>query len=150
MKEYYLNPNTHLMTERKYPHIVIPGIRELRIYEVRQIPKTNTIKPINKTNMNLLNKMLNRIGDKGVHYTVCLIYAYIITLVILFTTNGNYLASSLSGIYAGTGIGIGKEYGDAKAHGNCWSWGDILADELGTISGTALACLTYYLIALWK
>lgn len=150
MKEYYLNPITHLMTEKKTPHIVIPGIRELRIYEVRQTPKTDTIKPINKTNMNLLNKMLNRIGDKGVHYTVCLIYAYIITLVILFTTHGNYLASFLSGIYAGTGIGLGKEYGDAKAHGNYWSWGDILADEAGTVSGTALAGLTYYLIALWK
>lgn len=100
--------------------------------------------------MNLLNKMLNRIGDKGVHYTVCLIYAYIITLVIMFTTHGNYLASSISGIYAGTGIGLGKEYGDAKAHGNYWSWGDILADEAGTVSGAALACLTYYLIALWK
>lgn len=98
----------------------------------------------------ILNWLLLRIGDKGVHYSVCLIYSYIITLIILFTSGGSYLSGNISGLSAGMGLGIGKEYGDAKAHGNYWSWGDILADFLGTISGNALASLTYYLIRLWN
>lgn len=96
----------------------------------------------------ILNWLLLRIGDKGAHYAVCLIYSYMITLIILFTSGGNYLSGNISGLSAGMGLGIGKEYGDANAQGNYWSWGDILADFLGTISGNALASLTYYLIRL--
>mgnify|MGYP003571450162 CR=1 FL=1 len=29
------------------------------------------------------------------------------------------------------GASVGKEYGDSKASGNKWSWGDIVADMLG-------------------
>ena len=29
---------------------------------------------------------------------------------------------------------MGKEYGDSKAQGNTWSWGDIVADGLGIVT----------------
>ena len=31
--------------------------------------------------------------------------------------------------------GIGKEYGDSKAHGNTWSWPDLAADAAGAFVG---------------
>ena len=35
------------------------------------------------------------------------------------------------GIGLSVGASFGKEYGDSKASGNKWSWGDIVADMLG-------------------
>lgn len=43
------------------------------------------------------------------------------------------------GIGLSIGASIGKEYGDSKASGNCWSWGDILADMLGMGVGILLS-----------
>ena len=37
------------------------------------------------------------------------------------------------------GASLGKEYGDSKASGNYWSWGDIIADMLGM--GCGLLCV---------
>ena len=57
--------------------------------------------------------------DKILHFTACLI-------------------PSLTGLYGATfaaGLAIGKEYGDSKATGNYWSWGDLLADGLGIVMG---------------
>lgn len=149
MKRYYLNPHTHLMTKIKSPHTIIPGIRTLSIFEVRkevtlQEQENKLLINKTKTNMNLLNKLLNRVGDKGVHYSICFMFSLIITLVILFIS-GSYWSGILSGLYAGTGLGIGKEYGDAKAHWNHWDWGDIIVDMLGTISGTAIALFIYWI-----
>lgn len=143
MKRYYLNPHTHLMTEIKSPHIIIPGIRTLSIFEVRKEVTLQENKPLlnkTKTHMDLLNKLLNRVGDKGVHYSICFMFSLIITLVILFIS-GSYWSGILSGLYAG----IGKEYGDAKAHWNHWDWGYIIVDILGTISGTIIALFIYWI-----
>lgn len=133
-----------MFSEIKEPRIILyPEIRSLIIREVKPKPQSIEVKPLDKTKMNLLDKMLNCIGDKGVHYSICLMFSLIITLIILLIS-GSYWSGILSGLYAGTGLGIGKEYGDMKAHGNYWSWGDILADMLGTISGTAITAFIYW------
>ena len=43
------------------------------------------------------------------------------------------------GIGLSIGASVGKEYGDSKATGNKWSWGDILADMLGMGCGIAIS-----------
>ena len=43
------------------------------------------------------------------------------------------------GIGLSIGASVGKEYGDSKASGNKWSWGDILADMLGMGCGIAIS-----------
>lgn len=45
------------------------------------------------------------------------------------------LINPIYGVFFGAGLGIGKEFGDNKALGNRWSWGDILADMLGVALG---------------
>lgn len=95
-----------------------------------------------------MNSIKHLVGDKGVHYFICLLYSLSITLVILFIS-GSYLfgvwSGALLGLYAGTGLSMDKGYGDAKAHGNYWNWGDILADMLGTISSTVIASFIYWI-----
>ncbi len=39
------------------------------------------------------------------------------------------------------GLALGKEYGDSKAQGNKWSWGDIMADGLGIACGIIIATM---------
>ncbi len=39
------------------------------------------------------------------------------------------------------GVSVGKEYGDSKAAGNKWSWGDIVADALGMGTGLLIVFL---------
>ena len=45
------------------------------------------------------------------------------------------LINPIYGVCFGAGLGLGKEFGDSKALGNRWSWGDILADALGVAFG---------------
>ncbi len=69
--------------------------------------------------------------DKALHFWLCAI-ATLIT---------GTAAGILSGAMFGAGLGIGKEYGDHKAPGNKWSWGDIGADALGIAAGAMAAYL---------
>lgn len=65
--------------------------------------------------------------DKILHFTACLI-------------------PSLAGLYGAAfaaGLAIGKEYGDSKATGNFWSWGDLLADGLGIVIGLIINFLIF-------
>ena len=68
--------------------------------------------------------------DKILHFSVCC----------FFSLFGFY------GVAFSAGLALGKEYGDSKASGNTWSWGDILADVLGCAVGFALGRL--YLLTL--
>lgn len=63
--------------------------------------------------------------DKALHFWLC-------ALATLIT---GIPSGMLAGIMFGTGLGIGKEYGDHEAPGNTWSWGDIGADTAGILIG---------------
>lgn len=83
--------------------------------------------------------------DKLQHLTVCAIASAIITAVVSWAgaslAGASLFACFVAGFLGGSAIGIGKEYGDSKAQGNCWSWGDIVADEAGAVLGAALVTL---------
>lgn len=69
--------------------------------------------------------------DKALHFRLCG-FATLVT---------GLPAGIVAGILFGAGLGIGKEYGDSKAPGNKWSWGDIGADALGIAAGAIAAFL---------
>ena len=59
--------------------------------------------------------------DKLYHFGICLIV-------------------SIFQPWLAVGLALGKEYGDSKAIGNKWDWGDILSDALGIILGVLIRC----------
>lgn len=69
--------------------------------------------------------------DKALHFWICSIATLVTGIP----------AGILAGVAFGAGLGIGKEYGDHKAPGNLWSWGDIGADALGIAAGAMAAYL---------
>ena len=81
--------------------------------------------------MKFLDKILRNIGigkDKLYHFGVCL--ATTIAVGVFF--------GAISGFLSAMFLGIGKEYGDSKAYGNKWSWGDIVANTIGATAGLLL------------
>lgn len=72
--------------------------------------------------------------DKLYHFGICAAVTFFIGLL------HDPVAGALSGIF----LGIGKEYGDHKAPGNIWSWGDLAADALGVVAGGVLSWQLYY------
>ena len=60
--------------------------------------------------------------DKLYHFSICFIV-------------------SIFNPWLAVGLALGKKYGDSKAQGNKWSWGDVVADGLGIVVGTALHIL---------
>jgi len=74
--------------------------------------------------------------DKWQHFTVCVIVAAIIATIVANTCALSF-PSCVAGFLGATACGIGKEYGDSRAHGNTWSWDDIVAD----VAGAAVGCL---------
>lgn len=66
--------------------------------------------------------------DKFLHAGVC----FLATAIGVLTTFwlGKVSALFCGGLFA-IGLGLGKEYGDSKAVGNKWDWGDIVADIVG-------------------
>ncbi len=79
--------------------------------------------------------------DKLQHFLVCLIVAAIIATIV---ANTCALPSCMAGFLGATACGIGKEYGDSKAHGNIWSWPDLAAD----ITGAVVGCLAGFVALL--
>lgn len=77
--------------------------------------------------------------DKIIHAAVCMAAVIIAGLATCWISVG---ASIGFGMGLAIGLGFGKEYGDSKATGDKWSWGDIVADLAGTaIGGTFMVLL---------
>ena len=72
--------------------------------------------------------------DKLQHFIVCIIIAAVIA-VIVANTCALAFPSCMAGFLGALACGIGKEYGDSKAHGNTWSWPDLAADAAGAFVG---------------
>lgn len=66
--------------------------------------------------------------DKKQHFIMCAFASLLIGLI-----------NPMCGVCFGSGIGIGKEFGDSKAPGNSWSWSDLVADFLGVLAGFIVA-----------
>ena len=71
-----------------------------------------------------LSKLLGVQSDKVLHFLVCFVIAFLLSFVNPIFGAG--LALVLSAY---------KEFTDMHKIGNFWSWGDLLADVLGIISG---------------
>lgn len=78
--------------------------------------------------------------DKILHGACCCFVAAMAT-VLLLLEGGRWYMGVTTGLLSAMGAGLGKEYGDYKASGNDWSWGDVLADAVGAVAGCAVGCL---------
>lgn len=76
--------------------------------------------------------------DKVLHFFACLAATVAAALA---TFKMGMWHSIIAGALFALGLGLGKEYGDSKASGNKWSWGDIIADLLGIIAGSGILLL---------
>lgn len=77
--------------------------------------------------MKLILWLSNKIGvqsDKILHFLVCFVVAFVLSFV-----------NPIFGAVVALIIGLYKEFIDSHKVGNTWSWGDLLADVLGIISG---------------
>lgn len=81
--------------------------------------------------------------DKMQHIVVCAIVAVVIAIVVA-NTCALPLPSCVAGFLGAMACGLGKEYGDSKAHGNTLSWPDIAAD----MAGAAIGCLAGFVALL--
>lgn len=75
------------------------------------------------------------------HFMVCLVVAAAIAIIVANTCALPF-PSCMAGFLGALGCGLGKEYGDSKAHGNTWSWADIAADLLGAAVGSLAGFVT--------
>ena len=82
--------------------------------------------------------------DKFLHFIVCC-GAAVLSSIPSFFFMDKWQCVYSSFLFP-IGLGLGKEYGDSKASGNKWSWGDVVADVLGVIVGSLLVLLTYSII----
>lgn len=82
--------------------------------------------------------------DKILHFTVCLI------ATVLSSVPGFFFMDKWQCVYSSLlfpiGLGLGKEYGDSKATGNKWSWGDIFADVIGITCGIGIIGVLYLIV----
>lgn len=74
--------------------------------------------------------------DKKLHFICCMLIAFATTMLIGILSN--WYAGGLAGLLTAMGTGVGKEYGDKANPNNRWDWYDILADLIGTVTGTVL------------
>lgn len=74
-------------------------------------------------------------NDKWQHFIVCLILAAVIAAIVA-NTCALVFPSCMAGFLGAAACGIGKEYGDSKAHGNLWSWPDLAVDLAGAVIGS--------------
>ena len=81
--------------------------------------------------------------DKFLHFSVCFGTTFLMGIVTFFMgMRDSMIASGLFSL----GLGLGKEYGDSKAKGNSWSWGDVVADVLGIACGIGIIGVLYLIV----
>ena len=73
--------------------------------------------------------------DKILHALVSAVSALVGSLITFFA---GWYCLLCGGLFS-LGLGLGKEYGDSKATGNQWDWGDILFDVIGIAIGVLTA-----------
>ena len=71
-----------------------------------------------------LSKLIGVQSDKVLHFLVCFIVTFGLSFI-----------NPIFGAFVALIIGLYKEFTDSHKAGNYWSWGDLLADVLGIISG---------------
>jgi len=64
--------------------------------------------------------------DKQLHF----LYSFAILVCVTAFTKNIHL-----GYLTALAFGIGKEWHDSRQKGNYWSWGDLVADVLGILTG---------------
>lgn len=74
--------------------------------------------------------------DKKLHFTCCMLIAFVATILIGLLSN--WYSGGLAGLLTAMGTGVGKEYGDKASPNNRWDWRDILADFIGAVTGAVL------------
>ena len=73
--------------------------------------------------------------DKVLHFAFCCACAIIVsTFIAHFCTSPT--PAILAGFFAGTALGIGKEFGDYRTEDKNWSNHDLLFDLLGATIGS--------------
>jgi len=80
--------------------------------------------------------------DKYMHFSACAVIT-IVTMVLFFLFNCNFIIAALAGICTSTAAAWGKEYGDKNNPNNKWDWHDIIADSLGTLFGIILSSIIW-------
>jgi len=76
--------------------------------------------------------------DKVLHFFACLLGTIVAAIATFWM--GMWHSITAGALFA-LGLALGKEYGDSKAPGNKWSWGDILADLIGIAAGIGILVL---------
>ena len=87
--------------------------------------------------MKAIQWLSNKLGvqsDKVLHFLVSFVIAFPLMAVNIYLAIGVTLA-----------IGLYKEFTDSHKEGNYWSWGDLLADCLGTLIAIILWLVLTYL-----
>ena len=92
--------------------------------------------------MNKLFNLLKSIsGDKWAHFLVCLLIVTSVGFWLLLMGHFSLLVSTILGGFTALSFGVVKELSDSHKEGNYFSWGDFLADSIGTISGMVLVLI---------
>lgn len=81
----------------------------------------------------------------ALHIVACLLCAFVVSAIIAHATT-EPTPAIVGGWLAGMFLGVGKEFGDSRASGNSWSWGDMLYNLIGATAGCWGGLLTY---AIW-
>ena len=98
--------------------------------------------------VNWLSKLTGIRGDYILHFGVCSLSTSIIGIVSFLVVNHflGYvpgIVASLFGVVFALGLGIGKEAGDKNNPASGWSWGDLVSDGLGILSGLLIIFLVW-------
>ena len=92
---------------------------------------------------NWLSKKIGLRGDYMLHYGVCFLSTSIIGIVSFLVVN-HFLGyvpgvvASLFGAVFALGLSLGKEFGDKNNPNSGWSWGDLVADLAGALTGLVI------------
>lgn len=81
----------------------------------------------------------------ALHIVACLFCAFVVSAILAHTTT-EPTPCIVGGWLSGMFLGVGKEFGDSRASGNSWSWGDMFYNFIGSSIGCCGGLLTY---AIW-
>lgn len=92
---------------------------------------------------NWLSKKTGVRSDYILHFGVCSLSTSIIGLTSFLVVNHflGYipaLVASLFGAVFALGLSLGKEFGDKNNPNSAWSWGDLVADLAGALTGLVI------------